>query len=97
MHYAGDTFNRHAETYYRDILCSRHMTEGFKMLINEFTRMDLWASFREPAFKDIIRTILPDLDLDIFLTRVKMPLPCSAFWYLPGLRPCWDFSATTCP
>jgi hypothetical protein len=74
MHYAGDTFNRHAETYYRDTLCSRHMTEGFKMLINEFTRMDLWASFREPAFKDIIRTILPDLDLDIFLTQVKMPL-----------------------
>jgi hypothetical protein len=74
MHYAGDTFNRHAETYYRDTLCSRHITEGFKTLINEFTRMDLWASFREPAFKDIIRTILPDLDLDIFLTSVKMPL-----------------------
>ena len=74
MHYAGDTFNRHAETYYRETLCSRHMTEGFKTLINEFTRMDLWASFREPAFKDIIRTILPDLDLDIFLTQVKMPL-----------------------
>ncbi|HKL00851.1 MAG TPA: hypothetical protein VJ943_11400 [Desulfotignum sp.] len=74
MHYAGDTFNRHAETYYRDTLCSRHMAEGFKTLINEFTRMDLWASFREPAFKDIIRTILPDLDLDVFLSRIKIPL-----------------------
>jgi hypothetical protein len=36
--------------------------------------MDLWAGFREPVFRDIIHTILPDTDLDHFLTQVKQPL-----------------------
>jgi hypothetical protein len=74
MHFAGDTFNRHAETFYRDTLCHRHMADGFKTLVDEFVQMDLWASFREPDLKDIIRTILPDQNLDSFLKQVKTPL-----------------------
>jgi hypothetical protein len=50
------------------------MDEGFKTLISEFSGMDLWAGFREPVFRDIIHTILPDTDLDHFLTQVKHPL-----------------------
>ncbi len=74
MHYAGDTFNGYAETFYRDTLCTRHMAEGFKTLVNEFTRMDLWASFREPGLKDVISTILPGQSLESFLHQVKTPL-----------------------
>jgi hypothetical protein len=74
MHYAGDTFNRHAETFYRETLCNRHMADGFNTLIHEFERMDLWASFREPDLKDVICTILPGRSLGSFLTRVKNPL-----------------------
>jgi hypothetical protein len=74
MDYSGETFNRYAEQYYQETLRKQHMAEGFKILISEFSGMDLWAGFREPVFKDIIGTILPDTDLDHFLSQVKNPL-----------------------
>jgi len=74
MAYAGEVFNREAEQYYQETLRKQHMAEGFKTLISEFTGMDLWAGFREPVFKDIIGTILPDTNLDHFLKQVKDPL-----------------------
>jgi hypothetical protein len=74
MAYPGEVFNRAAEQYYQETLRKKHMAEGFKTLISEFTGMDLWAGFREPAFRDIINTILPDTDLDRFLKQVKGPL-----------------------
>jgi hypothetical protein len=70
----GEVFNREAEHYFQETLRKQHMAEGFKILISEFSGMDLWAGFREPLFKDIIHTILPDTDLDHFLTQVKQPL-----------------------
>ncbi|MDZ7667539.1 MAG: hypothetical protein U5K27_19790 [Desulfotignum sp.] len=74
MNYPGEVFNREAEQYYQETLRKQHMAEGFKTLISEFTGMDLWAGFREPVFRDIIGTILPDTDLDHFLKQVKGPL-----------------------
>jgi hypothetical protein len=70
----GDVFNRDAEHYYQETLRKQHMAEGFKILISEFSGMDLWAGFREPVFRDIIHTILPDTDMDHFLKQVKHPL-----------------------
>jgi len=70
----GDVFNREAEHYYQETLRKQHMAEGFKTLVSEFSGMDLWAGFREPVFRDIIHTILPETDLDHFLTQVKHPL-----------------------
>jgi hypothetical protein len=70
----GEVFNREAEHYFQETLRKQHMAEGFKILISEFSGMDLWAGFREPVFKDIIHTILPDTDLNHFLTQVKQPL-----------------------
>jgi hypothetical protein len=70
----GDVFNRDAEHYYQETLRKQHMAEGFKILISEFSGMNLWAGFREPVFRDIIHTILPDTDMDHFLKQVKHPL-----------------------
>lgn len=74
MAFRGDTFNKKAESYYIDSLRKKQIMAGFNLLIDEFSRMELWASFRESAFKDAIRTIIREKDLISFLKEVRQPL-----------------------
>lgn len=67
----SEQFNKKAEKYYINDLRKNHITQGFKVLSDEFDRMDLWAGFREPGFRDVIKTILKEKELLPFFEEVK--------------------------
>lgn len=67
----GEIFNKRAEKYYVNDLRKKQTMEGFNVLVNEFSQMELWANFREPAYKKAIKSIIKDQDLDKFLSEIK--------------------------
>ncbi|MCA1794759.1 MAG: hypothetical protein LC660_13000 [Desulfobacteraceae bacterium] len=71
MAFEAQTFNAKAESYYIDGLRQKHITAGFALLTEELCRLDLWACFREPAFKQVLTDILGETDITTFLKQVK--------------------------
>ncbi|MFH2057786.1 MAG: hypothetical protein ABIJ59_02670, partial [Pseudomonadota bacterium] len=71
MKMGSNAFNQKAEKYYIHDLRKQQMDQGFKVLTEEFAKMDLWAGYRDPALREVINTILNGKDLISFLAGVK--------------------------
>ncbi len=71
MKLKGDQFNRKAEEFYIEDLREEQISEGFKELENEFHQMDLWANFRDPSYKEAIKSILGEKDLLSFFEQAQ--------------------------
>ncbi|WP_022667347.1 hypothetical protein [Desulfospira joergensenii] len=71
MTLTGQSFNRRAETFYTDKLRKIHIAQGFELLGQVLQKMDLWATYREKAYGDSVRSILGNEDLLEFLRRAR--------------------------
>lgn len=69
---SGDTFNKQAEMFYRDILRKRHMKEAFSVVLEELKKMDSHLLCSGCLFKDSIGSILGDSSaMDFIIKRKK--------------------------
>ncbi len=55
---SGMEFNSAVESYCRNDLRKRHMEEALKLLKEDFNKLDMWADFRDNAYKDALKNIL---------------------------------------
>ncbi len=68
---SGDTFNKQAEIFYRDILRKRHMEEAFSVVIEEVRKIDLHLC-SGCLFRDSLRSILGNSSaIDFIIKRKK--------------------------
>jgi len=63
-------FNTTAEEYYRDDLRRKQILEALVHLKEEFARMELWVTFREPAYQETLSSILRNESPDGFIDRM---------------------------
>lgn len=64
---SGMEFNSAVESYYRNDLRIRHIEEALKLLREDFHKLDMWADFRDNAYKDALKNILNSKSASDFL------------------------------
>jgi hypothetical protein len=55
------------ESYYRNDLRKAHIEEALKLLKEDFNKLDMWADFRDNAYKDALKHILHTQSASEFL------------------------------
>lgn len=64
---SGMEFNAAMESYYRNDLRKAHIEEALKLLKEDFNKLDMWADFRDNAYKDALKHILHTQSASEFL------------------------------
>lgn len=64
----AEVFNQACERYLREDLRKKHMSEGLRVLKEEFHSLELWASFREPACNEVLTSIIGEEPLSRFFS-----------------------------
>ena len=69
----AERFNAQCESYLREDLRKKHMTEGLKVLTEALERLDLWATYRDPACHTVLKSILDDtgMSASAYLSSIK--------------------------
>lgn len=71
MKVPAEDFNRAAEKFYMGALKKKHIREAFDLLEGEFGRLDLWSAFRDPSYRDALKSILGGRSAAGFLLETK--------------------------
>jgi hypothetical protein len=66
---SGMEFNSAMESYYRNDLRKAHIEEALKLLREDFRKLDMWALFRDNAYKDALKNILHTQSASEFLEK----------------------------
>ncbi|MBF0211524.1 MAG: hypothetical protein HQK68_11645 [Desulfamplus sp.] len=74
MDMRAEEFNQACERYLRDDLRKKHITEGVRILEEDIQVLDLWASFRDPACKAVLFSIIGDESAADFLSKHKQQI-----------------------
>jgi len=74
MKIPAEEFNSMAEDYYRNGLRTKHIQEALGQMKQDIEKMELWVTYREPVFKDVVCSILGSESPVDFLNRIKDPI-----------------------
>ncbi|MBF0111610.1 MAG: hypothetical protein HQK74_02625 [Desulfamplus sp.] len=74
MDMRAEEFNQACERYLRDDLRKKHITEGVRILEEDIQVLDLWASFRDPACKAVLFSIVGDESAADFLSKHRQQI-----------------------
>lgn len=71
MSLSAEEFNTAAEAYYRTELRHQHITESISVLEEDFSKLDIWSTYRDASCRDALRAISEKETASGFLSRVK--------------------------